>query len=61
MELSVIPFPYSLFSSFPCTSSFPPLNSEISKVSLLQVYLITIQFSVLREAMLTAMNFPLTA
>lgn len=25
MELSVFPFPYNLFSSFPCTSSFPPL------------------------------------
>lgn len=55
------PFSLQYILFFPMYQVLSPLNSEIYKVSSLQVYLITIQFSVLTEAMLTAMNFPLTA
>lgn len=55
MELSV----------FPCFSHvvapFSPLNSVISKISSYKVCLIPVQFSVLAEAMLTALHFSLTA
>lgn len=61
MELSVLPFPYnpSVFSHV--VVHFPPLNSEIYKISSHKVCLIPVQFSVLEEAMLTAVYFPLTA